>query len=47
MPISSVVEEFKTGKARLVMTLKDSKDEKVRGQESGYRRGASGRQPAQ
>ncbi|XP_069133240.1 uncharacterized protein [Argopecten irradians] len=30
LPLTSLVEEFKTGKARLVMTLKDSRDEKVR-----------------
>jgi hypothetical protein len=28
LPLSSVVEEFKTGKAHLIMTLKDSRDEK-------------------
>ena len=30
LPLTSVVEEFKTGKARLVMTLKDSNDSHVR-----------------
>ncbi|XP_069139210.1 uncharacterized protein [Argopecten irradians] len=30
LPLSSLVEEFKTGKARLIMTLKESKDDKVR-----------------
>lgn len=30
LPFTSLVEEYKVGKARLVMTLKDSKDEKVR-----------------
>ena len=29
MPLSSVVEEFKIEKCRLVMTLRDSKDKKV------------------
>ena len=29
-PFTSLVEEYKVGKTRLVMTLKDSKDEKVR-----------------
>lgn len=32
-PLISVVEEFKVGKARLVMTLKDSADENVRTEE--------------
>ena len=31
LPFTSLVEEYKVGKARLVMTPKDSKDEKVRG----------------
>ena len=30
LPFTSLVEEYKVGKARLVMTLKDSKDKKVR-----------------
>ncbi|XP_069134387.1 uncharacterized protein [Argopecten irradians] len=30
LPLTSLVEEFKTRKARLVMTFKDSRDEKVR-----------------
>ena len=30
LPLSSVMEEYKVGKARLIMTLKDSRDEKVR-----------------
>ena len=30
LPLTSIVEEFKTGKARLIMTLRDSKDDKVR-----------------
>ncbi|XP_033747101.1 uncharacterized protein LOC117332324 [Pecten maximus] len=30
LPISSLVEEFKVAKARLVMTVRDSKDEKIR-----------------
>ena len=30
LPFTSLVEEYKVGKARLVMKLKDSKDEKVR-----------------
>ncbi|XP_069125457.1 uncharacterized protein [Argopecten irradians] len=30
LPLSSLVEEFKTGKAKLTMTLKESKDDKVR-----------------
>ena len=29
LPLSSIVEDFKTGKTRLIMTLKDSRDEKV------------------
>ena len=31
LPFTSLVEKYKVGKARLVMTPKDSKDEKVRG----------------
>jgi hypothetical protein len=31
IPISSVVEEFKVGKARLLLTLRDSADEKISG----------------
>jgi len=31
LPISSLVEEFKVSKARLLMTLKDSLDECIRG----------------
>ncbi|XP_060084783.1 uncharacterized protein LOC132564122 [Ylistrum balloti] len=30
LPITSLVEEFKVGKPRLIMTLRDSRDEKVR-----------------
>ena len=30
LPLASLAEEFKVGKARLVMTLRDSKDEKIR-----------------
>jgi len=30
LPLSSVVEEFKVAKARLVKTLRDSRDDKIR-----------------
>ena len=35
LPLTSVVEEFKAGKARLIMTLKDARDSKVR-EAGGY-----------
>ena len=42
LPLTSVTEEYKVGKARLIMILKDSKDEKVRMQVNAAGRKLSG-----